>query len=121
MCITDEKAFSQFEKQSTYSNASRYWGKTTQITDGKKQSVNLEIDILAPDIKKNNFIFGECKFTNDAFDMQQLKKLQSKVFVEGNIWFYLFSLSGFTDSVKEYSLSHKNFMLVSAKDIVSPD
>ena len=102
-------------------NASRYWGKTTQITDGKKQSVNLEIDILAPDIKKNNFIFGECKFTNDAFDMQQLKKLQSKVFVEGNIWFYLFSLSGFTDSVKEYALSHKNFMLVSAKDIVSPD
>ena len=53
--------------------------------------------------------------------MQQLKKLQSKVFVEGNIWFYLFSLSGFTDSVKEYALSHKNFMLVSAKDIVSPD
>ena len=43
-------------------NASRYWGKTVQTIDGKKQSVNLEIDILAPDAKKKSFIFGECKF-----------------------------------------------------------
>lgn len=100
-------------------NASRYWGKTTQIINEKKHSVNLEIDILAPDIKKNNFIFGECKFTNEAFDMQQFKKLQSKVFVEGNVYFYLFSLSGYTDALKEYASGHNNIALVSAKDIVS--
>lgn len=40
----------------------------------------------------------------------------SKTFVEGNIWFCLFSLFGFTNSVKEYALSHKNIALVSAKD-----
>lgn len=100
-------------------NASRYWGKTTQEIDGKKQSVNLEIDILAPDAKKKNFIFGECKFTNEAFDMKQFKKLQNKVFVEGNVYFYLFSLSGFTDAVKEYASSHNNVLLISAKDLVS--
>ncbi|MGN1372683.1 MAG: ATP-binding protein [Candidatus Coproplasma sp.] len=100
-------------------NASRYWGKTTQLIDGKKQSVNLEIDILAPDKNKQNFIFGECKFTNEQFDMQQLKKLQDKVFVDGKVYFFLFSLSGFTDSVKEYSLSHNNVVLVEAKDIVA--
>lgn len=100
-------------------NASRYWGKTTQTIDGKKQSVNLEIDILAPDSQKKNFIYGECKFTNDAFDMQQLKKMQSKVFLEGNNYFYLFALSGFTDAVKEYAVLHNNTILVSAKDIVS--
>lgn len=100
-------------------NASRYWGKTTQEIDGKKESVNLEIDILAPDNKKQNFIFGECKFTNEAFDMQQLKKLQSKVFVAGNIYFYLFSLSGFTDAVNDYASSKNNVTLVSAEKIVS--
>lgn len=99
-------------------NAARYWGKTTQEVDGKKTSVNLEIDILAPDVKKEKFIFGECKFTNEAFDMQQLKKLQSKVFVEGEIYFYLFSLSGFTEAVKEYAANAGNVVLVSAKDLL---
>lgn len=83
------------------------------------QSVNLEIDILAPDSKKKNFIYGECKFTNEAFDMQRLKKLQSKVFLEGNVYFYLFSLSGFTGAVKEYAALHDNTVLVSVSDIVS--
>lgn len=100
-------------------NASRYWGKTTQTIDGKKQTVNLEIDILAPDTQKKNFIFGECKFTNEAFDMQQLKKLKDKVFVDGNVYFYLFSLSGFTEAVREYATSHDNVILVNAKDLIS--
>ncbi len=100
-------------------NASRYWGKTIQIIDGQKQSLNLEIDILAPDIKGDNFIFGECKFTNECFDMQQLKKLQNKVFVNGNIYYYLFSLSGFTTTVKEYANSHNNVVLIDATDLVS--
>ena len=59
------------------------------------------------------------KFTNEAFDMQQLKKLQSKVFVDGNIYFYLFSLSGFTDAVQEYATLNKNVSLVTADDIVA--
>ncbi len=100
-------------------NASRYWGKTIQIVDGQKQSINLEIDILAPDVKKKCFIFGECKFTNELFDMQQLKKLQEKVFIDGKVYFYLFSLSGFTDSVQKYATSHNNVVLISAKDIIS--
>lgn len=100
-------------------NASRYWGKTTKTIDGQKKTINLEIDILAPDTKKKNFIFGECKFTNEAFDMQQLKKLQEKVFVNGNVYFYLFSLSGFTDAVREYAASHNNVVLINANDLVS--
>lgn len=99
-------------------NAARYWGKTTQTLDGKKQSVNLEIDILAPDAQMKNFIFGECKFTNEAFDMQQLKKLQNKVFLDGNIYFYLFSLSGFTSAVKDYAEKCNNVALISAEDII---
>ena len=100
-------------------NASRYWGKTLQLINGKKESINLEIDILAPDEKKKNFIFGECKFTKEAFDMQQLKKLQNKVFLNGNIYYYLFSLSGFTSSIKEYALNNKNLILIETKDIIN--
>ena len=85
--------------------------------DGKKQSVNLEIDILAPDTKKKSFIFGECKFRNEAFDMQQFRNLQGKVFVDGAIWFYLFSLSGFTEAVSAYAENHDHVILVTAKDI----
>ena len=51
--------------------------------------------------------------------MQQLKKLQDKVFVAGKVYLYLFSLSGFTDTVKDYSLSHDNVVLVEAKDMLS--
>lgn len=32
------------------------------------------------------------EFRNEAFDMQQFRNLQDKVFVDGAIWFYLFSL-----------------------------
>lgn len=53
--------------------------------------------------------------------MQQLKKLQSKVFVEGEIYFYLFSLSGFTEAVKEYAANADNVVLVSAKDLLCVD
>jgi len=98
-------------------NASRYWGKTNQNVNGKLQSVNLEIDILAPDAKKQNFIFGECKFTNEPFDLHELKKLQSKVFVDGNIYFYLFSLSGFTDTVKNVATSSNNIVLIDSSQL----
>ena len=91
--------------------------KTVRTIDGKKQSVNLEIDILAPDTKKKSFIFGECKFRNEAFDMQQFRNLQGKVFVNGAVWFYLFSLSGFTEAVYAYAENHDHVVLVTAKDI----
>lgn len=100
-------------------NASRYWGKINKIEDGKKQAVNIEIDILAPDKCHKNFIFGECKFKNEAFNMGQLSTLQDKVFVNGNIYFYLFSLSGFTDAVREYAISHNNVVIIDANDLIS--
>lgn len=100
-------------------NASRYWGKTNKESNGKLTSVNLEIDILAPDSKKKNFIFGECKFTNEPFNMQELNKLQEKVFVNGNVYLYLFSLFGFTNAVKDYAKNNNNVVLVDSSDIIS--
>ena len=49
--------------------------------------------------------------------MQQFRNLQGKVFVDGAIWFYLFSLSGFTEAVSAYAENHDHVILVTAKDI----
>ena len=99
------------------SSASRYWGKTNQIIDGKTRSVNLEIDILAPDNTKKKVIYGECKFTNEPFDMNEFKNLVSKVFIGDSVYYYLFSLSGFTDAVENEAAKNSNIKLISAHDL----
>lgn len=99
------------------SSASRYWGKTNQIINGKTRSVNLEIDILAPDSTKKKVIYGECKFTNEPFDMNEFKNLKSKVFIGDSIYYYLFSLSGFTDAVENEATNNSNIKLISATDL----
>ena len=100
------------------SSASRYWGKTNQIIDGKTRSVNLEIDILAPDNTKKKVVYGECKFTNEPFDMNEFKNLKSKVFIGDSIYFYLFSLSGFTDAVENEAAENSNIKLIFANDLI---
>ena len=100
------------------SSASRYWGKTNQIVDGKTRSVNLEIDILAPDSTKKKAIYGECKFTNEPFDMNEFKNLKSKVFIGDSVYYYLFSLSGFTDAVENEAAENSNIKLIFAHDLI---
>jgi len=100
------------------SSASRYWGKTNQIIDGKTRAVNLEIDILAPDNTKKKVIYGECKFTNEPFDMNEFKNLKSKVFIGDSVYYYLFSLSGFTDAVENEAKGSSNIKLISAHDLI---
>ena len=99
------------------SSVSRYWGKTNQDLDGKMRSVNLEIDILAPDTTKQNVIYGECKFTNEPFDLNELKNLKSKVFIGKIIYYYLFSLSGFTVAVENEAVNNPNIKLITATDL----
>lgn len=97
----------------------RFWGKVTHKAEGKKPyTTSEEIDIYATDSTQTNYILGECKFTNEPFDMSQLKKLQAKLSLQGEVWYYLFSLSGFTDSVKEYAANNTNTILITAKDIL---
>ena len=100
------------------SSASRYWGKTNQIVDGKTRSVNLEIDILAPDSTKKKVIYGECKFTNEPFDMNEFRNLVSKVFIGDSVYYYLFSLSGFTDAVENEATENSNIKLIFAHDLI---
>lgn len=81
--------------------AGRWWGKITRKDEnGKPVTVNEEIDIVATDATKANVIFGECKFKNEPFDLGQLTALQEKRVLNGNAFYYLFSLGGFTNAVQ---------------------
>lgn len=99
---------------------SRWWGKVTH-KDGteKPYTVSEEIDILAENKSQKTYLLGECKFTNEPFDMGQLKKLMSKISLCGTVYYYLFSLNGFTDGVKEYAEKNTNTVLVFAHDLIA--
>lgn len=90
----------------------RWWGKVTKLNgNGKKITTSEEIDILGKG-QNDIYIVGECKFTNAQFDMGQLKKLQSKLELKGVVYYYLFSLAGFTSAVKEQASCDKKIRLV---------
>ncbi len=100
-----------------FSNIGRWWGKITRQIDGKKQTIAAEIDVLASDRTEENYILGECKFTTAAFDVGQLQAMKEKVTIQGNVYFYRYALSGFTDGVREIALDDPSLGLVTAADI----
>lgn len=99
------------------STAGRFWGKTNKVIDGKPTSIAIEIDILAADKGKSNYILGECKFKNETFDLGELKKLQQKFYFKGTPYYYLFALSGFTDAVKNEASTQNNISLFTLSDL----
>lgn len=82
------------------------------------QRAEEEIDILACDETKQNYIIGECKFRNEAFDLHELDRLKAKHERKGTIYYYLFSLGGFTDSVKNLSEKDKNLFLIEPSEML---
>ena len=86
-----------------FSKIGRWWGSVTKIVEGKKRTCAEEVDIIAADKGEENFILGECKFRTELFDNGELRKLKEKMELPGKTYFYLFSLSGFTDAVIEAS------------------
>lgn len=98
--------------------ARRWWGKLTKKdASGKPVTTAEEIDIIATDVTKTNFILGECKFKNETFDLQQFTALQGKNPVTGNVYYYLFSLNGFTEAVIQQAKTNKSIHLISLDDL----
>lgn len=86
-----------------YSDIGRWWGKMTfRDENGKPYTQAVEIDVLAADSEKKSYLLGECKFTNEEFDLAQLKALKAKnTFHAEKTQYALFSLNGFTQAVVE--------------------
>lgn len=77
-----------------FTSIGRWWNKDT------------ELDIMATDRDKNNFLLGECKFKNSAFDLLELNATLAKFKPKkktAKMHYYLFSKSGFTQDVKKTS------------------
>ncbi len=101
-----------------FAEIGRWWGKVQKQVDGKKQAVVTEIDLLATDRNGENIILGECKFTNAPMDLGQWKHLADKIEVKGKVYYYLYSLNGFTEGLKAAANTQKNIKLVSAKRLL---
>ncbi len=97
-----------------FTSLGRWWGN-----DPKKKA-QVEIDIIG-EADKNTALFGECKWTNEKVDMGVLELLaeRSRLFSYGNIYYYLFSKSGFTKSCIDKAREMKNVILVTYEDIIS--
>lgn len=101
-----------------FNNFGRWWGKNTHKTpEGKLITTPEKIDILGVDIKKKNYILGECKFRNSEFNYSQYDSLTKEINLTGNIYYYLFSLSGFSESLVELANNSTTIKLITLNDI----
>lgn len=76
-----------------------------------------EIDIAAIDVEGKNLILGKCKYWSKPVDETVLFQLEKKSdFVQWNygnrnVWYILFSISGFTDKLKQIAANRKDIIL----------
>ena len=101
-----------------FSKIGRWWGSVTKVENGEKRTYPTEIDIIATDKSEKNFIIGECKFRTELFDNAELRKLKEKMELPGETYYYLFSLSGFTDAVIDAAKNDSNLFTIDVSQIV---
>ena len=94
-----------------FTDAGRWWG------NNPKKKEECEIDIIASN--KDAAIFAECKWTNGYVGADVIDTLieRSELFSYREKYYYLFSKTGFTESVKARAESEPNITLVSYNDI----
>ncbi len=117
------KIFEKMAKEYLMMNAGKNsFPIITEITDYQStvrgednKPKQIEIDLLGKNDKKT-LLVGECKFKNTAFDKTELEKLMEKIkFLPAvDPVICIFSLSGFTDYVKDNA---KNCKLISITDM----
>lgn len=92
-----------------FSKIGRWWNKTD------------ELDIMAMDYPKNNYILGECKYKNQPFAMSDLRNMQKKVTwlkEDVNVLYWIFSKSGYAEEVRRIA-QEENIRLVGLEEIVA--
>lgn len=95
------------------SDVGQWWGSDP------KSKREVQIDIVGTPVEGNEYIIGSCKYKNVPIGVDELELLKryAEVFGKGNkYYFYIFSKSGFTNSLKELELKGE-VRLVSLEDI----
>lgn len=91
-----------------FSKIGRWWNKTD------------EIDIMAVDYQRQNYILGECKYKNTVFTLADFKNLQRKVppaLAEKNIFYWVFSKGGCTNEVLDVR-ENENVACIALEDLI---
>lgn len=91
-----------------FSRIGRWWNKTD------------ELDIMAVDRFKKNYILGECKYKNQPFAISDLRNMQNKVAwlkEDVNVSYWIFSKSGYEEEVRKVAQEEK-IQLVELEEIV---
>jgi hypothetical protein len=98
----------------------RQWGIENKlpirpIKIGRWWEKDQEIDIVAFDTK-GNYMFGECKWRNEKTSIKVLNTLKTKSqnghFKMNQVYYILFSKSGFTDDLLHHAQNESNVQLV---------
>ena len=89
-----------------FSKVGRYW------------DANTEIDVAAVDPEGRNLILGECKYWQEPVGANILRDLEKKAdavdWNRGNrqLWYVLFSVSGFTEELRQLAAQRSDVLLV---------
>ena len=94
----------------SFNNIGSWWGNNPIL---KKEE---EIDLIATD-NNDSAIFVECKWKNEKVDIEVLDTLieKSKIFNYKNNYFYIFSKSGFKESLENRIRGLSNVKLIEYK------
>lgn len=97
-----------------FTSLGRWWG------NNPIEKCQAEIDIMGEQ-DKDTALFGECKWTNEKVDLGVLETLvkRSRLFPYKNVYFYLFSKSGFTNGCIDEVKKMGNVTLVSYADVIA--
>ena len=79
-----------------------------------------ELDVMALDKERKQYILGECKYKNSPFAMYDLRRMQEKFVPKVQdiaLFYWLFSKSGFTKEVLEEA-KRQGIQTVTAEDMV---
>ena len=92
-----------------FSKIGRWWNRTD------------EVDIMAVDRLKKNYILGECKYKLQPFSISDLRNMKKKITWQKeniNVYYWLFSKSGYSEEVKRITLE-ESIQLVELQEIVN--
>lgn len=107
------KEYLRFENRNNrlpfhFAKIGRWWNKTD------------ELDIMAMDASKKQYILGECKYKNSPFAMSDLKRMQQKFLPKNQdicLYYWIFSKGGFTQEVIELA-KEQSLHLVSLDELM---
>lgn len=105
-----------------YAKIGRWWGKTTVRRKDALEVQETEIDLLAVSKNADNYLLGECKFKNKPFRYSEFLDTAAKLSQQkdkADFYYFLFSESGFDESILQEAESNDRLCLFDLEDIVS--